>query len=109
MQSINSSITIDPTRLQHAITAAEAAVHTGGYPSAVIALANADSTILMHAVSHPDRAPVHEDSIFLLASFTKPIIATAIMQLVETGRLLLSDPVVHYIPEFEAFGKNNVT
>jgi serine-type D-Ala-D-Ala carboxypeptidase len=109
MPSINSHISIDATRLQHAVAAAEAAVQTGGYPSAVLVVANAETTILTHAVSHPERAPAALDSIFLLASITKPIVATAIMRLVEQGRLLLSDPVVQYIPEFETFGKGRVT
>jgi len=109
MRSINSPISTDPSRLQHAVAAAEAAVQTGGYPSAVIAVANAETTILTHTVSSPDYAPAALDSIFLLASITKPIIATAIMQLVEQGRLLLSDPIVRYIPEFELFEKVRVT
>ena len=78
---------------------AEEAVHSGPYPSAVIAVANAETTILTHTVSHPDRPPAMLDSIFLLASITKPIVATAITQLVEEGRLLLSDPIARYIPE----------
>src|SRR5215212_359168 len=104
-----TSISIDPTRLQHAVAAAEAAVRAGGYPSAVLAVANAKTTILTHTVSHPDYAPVTLDSIFLLASITKPIIATAIMRLVEEGRLLLSEPIVKYIPEFALFDKGSVT
>ena len=82
-------------------TFTEEAVQNGPYPSAVIAVANAETTIPTHTVSHPDRPPAREDSIFLLASITKPIVATAIMRLVEEGRLLLSDPIVRYIPEFE--------
>jgi len=109
MPSITSSVSIDPTRLQRAVAVAEDAVRSGPYPSAVIAVANAEATILTHAVSHPERAPAREDSIFLLASITKPIVATAIMRLVEEGRLLLSDPIVRHIPEFETFGKGSVT
>jgi serine-type D-Ala-D-Ala carboxypeptidase len=109
MTSINSPISIDSARLQRAIAVAENAVRTGSYPSAQIAVANADSIILTHTVSHPERAPVRADSIFLLASITKPILATAIMRLVEAGQLLISDPIVQYIPEFETFGKGNVT
>ena len=105
----STSISTDPTRLQHVVAAAEAAVQTGGYPSAVLAVANAETTILTHTVSSPDHAPAALDSIFLLASITKPIIATAIMRLVEQGRLLLSDPIVRYIPEFELFEKGRVT
>jgi CubicO group peptidase (beta-lactamase class C family) len=109
MTSINSPIFIDPARLQRAVAVAEDAVRNGPYPSALIAVANAETTILTHTVSHPERAPLREDSIFLLASITKPIVATAIMQLVEAGRLLLTDPIVQYIPEFGQFGKGSVT
>jgi len=109
MSSINSPVHIDSARLQRAAAVAEEAVHNGPYPSAVIAVANAETTILTHTVSHPERAPAREDSIFLLASITKPIVATAIMRLVEEGRLLLSDPIVQYIPEFALFEKGHVT
>jgi hypothetical protein len=65
MPSINSSVSIDPSRLQRAVAVAEDAVRNGPYPSAVITVANAEATILTHAVSHPERAPAREDSIFL--------------------------------------------
>jgi len=41
------------------------------------------------------------DAIFRIASMTKPITSVAAMMLVEEGRLLLSDPVSKYLPEFE--------
>jgi CubicO group peptidase (beta-lactamase class C family) len=104
-----SPIHIDTNRLHYAVAAAEAAVRDGGYPSAVIAAANAERTFLTHVATHPERAPAALDSIFLLASITKPIVATAIMRLVEQGRLTLADPIVKYIPEFETFGKGAVT
>ena len=66
MPSINPSVSIDPTRLDRAVAVAEDAVRNGPYPSAVIAVANAETTILTHAVSHPERAPAREDSIFPL-------------------------------------------
>jgi CubicO group peptidase (beta-lactamase class C family) len=109
MPSINSPVHIDPTRLQRVVAVAEDAVRAGPYPSALVAVANAETTFMTHVVAHPDRAPVRKDSIFLLASITKPIVATAIMRLVEEGRLLLSDPIVKYIPEFGQFGKQAVT
>lgn len=45
--------------------------------------------------------PMQKDTLFRIASMTKPIVSTAIMQLAEQGRLLLSDPVSKYIPEFK--------
>ena len=46
--------------------------------------------------------PLRKDTIFWMASMTKPIIATAVMMLVEEGKLRLEDPVSKYIPEFRA-------
>jgi CubicO group peptidase (beta-lactamase class C family) len=41
------------------------------------------------------------DALFRLASSTKPITATAILILMEEGKLKLTDPVSKYIPEFK--------
>lgn len=45
--------------------------------------------------------PMKKDTIFRIVSMTKPITSTAIMMLYEEGKLLLSDPVSKYIPEFK--------
>jgi CubicO group peptidase (beta-lactamase class C family) len=109
MMPERSSININTDRLHYAVAAAEAAVRDGGYPSAVIAAANSERTFLTHVAAHPERAPAALDGIFLLASITKPIVAAAVLRLVEQGRLTLADPLVKYIPEFETFGKGAVT
>src|SRR6202012_4617958 len=46
-------------------------------------------------------APMPEDSIFRLASITKPITAAAVMMLVEDGRIALDDPVRRWLPELD--------
>ena len=45
-------------------------------------------------------APLRPDSIFRIASMTKPIAGLAMMQLWEQGKWKLSDPVSKFIPEF---------
>jgi CubicO group peptidase (beta-lactamase class C family) len=55
-----------------------------------------------------DAAPIRPDSMFLLASITKPIVYLAGMMLVERGKLNLNDPVIRYIPEFANNGKEGV-
>ncbi|TFV37481.1 class A beta-lactamase-related serine hydrolase [Bradyrhizobium frederickii] len=45
-------------------------------------------------------APMARDSIFRIFSMTKPIVSVAVMALVEDGRLLLSDSIAKFIPEF---------
>ena len=44
--------------------------------------------------------PVDADSIFLLASITKPVTACALMTLVDRGLISLDDPAADYLPEF---------
>jgi CubicO group peptidase (beta-lactamase class C family) len=44
-------------------------------------------------------SPMARDSIFRVASITKPITAAAVMMLVEDGRIALDDPVGHWLPE----------
>jgi CubicO group peptidase (beta-lactamase class C family) len=47
------------------------------------------------------RSPVGRNTIFRIASMTKPVTSVAAMMLVEEGKLGLADPVSKYIPAFE--------
>ncbi len=44
--------------------------------------------------------PMAKDSLFWIASMTKPITALGVLMLVEEGKLALEDPVEKYLPEF---------
>jgi len=58
----------------------------------------------------PRRELMTLDTIFDLASLTKVIVTTtAVMQLVEQGKVRLNDPVAKYLPEFAQNGKEDVT
>ena len=58
----------------------------------------------------PVREPITEDTIFDAASLTKVIATTtAVMKLVEQGRIDVEAPVRRYLPEFAANGKDAVT
>ena len=46
------------------------------------------------------RAPVEKDTIFRIASMTKPIVGVAMMMLWEEGKWALDDPVSKHIPQF---------
>ncbi len=45
--------------------------------------------------------PMQANTIFRIASMTKPITSVAVMMLYEEGHFLLSDPISKYIPEFK--------
>ena len=47
---------------------------------------------------------VDKEAIFRIASMTKPVTSVAFMQLVEQGKVALSEPVAKYIPEFANLG-----
>jgi len=47
------------------------------------------------------KKPVTRDTVFRIASMTKPVIGTAIMMMLEEGKLRSDDPVSKFIPEFK--------
>lgn len=47
-----------------------------------------------------NKKPMRTDSIFQIMSMTKPVCGTAIMMMVDEGRLALNDPVEKHLPEF---------
>jgi len=49
-----------------------------------------------------------KDPVYLLASITKPMTATAVMILADRGELKLTDPVNKFIPEFKGDGRDAV-
>lgn len=56
----------------------------------------------------PDSPPVVRDSLFGMASVSKPVTATAVMLLVERGKIGINRPVQQYLPEFKGEGFEKV-
>ncbi|WP_037362009.1 serine hydrolase domain-containing protein [Amycolatopsis orientalis] len=76
-------------------------VDSGFVPGAVALVAHGDD-VQVTAVGHLDvegTAPMARDSLFRLASITKPITAAAVLMLVEDGRFALDSPVAEWLPE----------
>jgi CubicO group peptidase (beta-lactamase class C family) len=75
-------------------------VRDGSLPGAVGLVARGDRMEVAAVGSMSvGGAPMAEDSIFRLASITKPITAAAVMMLVEDGRIALDAPVGEWLPE----------
>ncbi|MFI5255514.1 MAG: serine hydrolase domain-containing protein [Candidatus Limnocylindrales bacterium] len=91
---------IDAARLQPAFDLVAGQVAGGLVPSAVLAVGRGSGMVRVEAYSGSDR--VTTDSIYLLASISKSIVATAVMQLVERGLLDLSTPLRQYLTAFRA-------
>jgi len=58
------------------------------------------STVCVGWSNIASQHPMAADATFWIASMTKPITATAVMMLVDEGKLKLDDPVEQYLPEF---------
>ena len=77
------------------------AVAQGAVPGVVALAANAEGLVYHGAFGQrgpTDTTPMSEDSVFRIASMTKAITATAVMQLVEQGRLDLEQPMKEIAP-----------
>jgi CubicO group peptidase (beta-lactamase class C family) len=70
---------------------------------AVTLVANKDGVVYLEAVGYQDisaKAPMPTNALFWIASTSKPMTATAVMMLVDEGKINLDDPVEKYLPEF---------
>src|SRR5882724_147636 len=79
-------------------------VDTGAFSGAVAAVARNGKVAYLRAVGFRDRAktvPLQPDTIFWIASMTKPVTSVAAMMLVEEGKLDLAAPVHRYLPELK--------
>ncbi len=101
------------SRLQLIEQLVEEAIRSQEVPGAVVMVARRGRLVYSRAfgmrVLEPAPEPLQIDAIFDVASLTK-VMATAasVMILVEDGKLILSDPVAKYIPDFARRGKAEV-
>ena len=90
---------LDPQALDRAYAVARGLVNDGTLPFAILGVANTAGTIRLEAVAAPEHAGVDIDAVCLLASITKPIVATAVTRLVAEGRFSLQEPLARWLPE----------
>jgi uncharacterized protein YbbC (DUF1343 family)/CubicO group peptidase (beta-lactamase class C family) len=92
----------------------EREIRSGKIPGAVVLIGNADNVLYRKAFGYrslvDDKLPMTKDTIFDLASLTKVVATTtAVMQLVERGKMGLDDAVAKYWPMFTGDGKKRIT
>ncbi len=94
---------LSATRLDRLMGVLQDEVDKKRLPGAVAVLARHGKMALFESVGQLNPATgeaMHRDARFRIYSMTKPIVSVAAMMLAEEGRLLLSDPVAKYLPEF---------
>src|SRR5947209_7404419 len=90
------------------------AVYTQVVPGAV-ALVRWQGKVVLHesagwAAIETERRPMHADTIFDLASLTKPLVtAPLVLQLADCGAISLDEPASRYLPAMARFAAGGVT
>jgi len=84
------------------------------FPGAVVLIGHDGKVVFRRAYGmrslEPTREPMTSDTVFDMASLTKPTMtALAVMQLCDDGKLNVNETVAKYIPEFAVNGKQSIT
>jgi uncharacterized protein YbbC (DUF1343 family)/CubicO group peptidase (beta-lactamase class C family) len=103
-----------PVRLAAVDSIIQQAIAEGSIPGAVLIVGHDGKVVYRKAYGNralePRRQPMTLDTVFDLASLTKVVATTtAVMQLVEQGKIRLNDPVAKHLPEFAQNGKEDIT
>lgn len=105
---------MDPQRLSRIDELAAEGLSAGEMAGCVVCVGRQGRVAFLKAYGdrqvEPQREAMTIDTLFDLASITKPVAtATSIMLLVEQGRLRLQDRVAQHLPEFGQKGKEAIT
>jgi CubicO group peptidase (beta-lactamase class C family) len=82
----------------------QAATERGDVPGVVVAVVDKSGLLYHEAFGRSStlrNTPMAKDTIFNIASMTKPVTSVAIMMLVDEGRLKLDDEVAKYLPKYK--------
>lgn len=92
-----------PPHLPGVASAMDAQISKNEVAGAVTVVVRKDKVLHLECSGFADLAthrPMTPDTLFWIASMTKPVTAAAVLMLQDEGRLNVSDPVEKYLPEF---------
>ena len=101
--STHHNFTLKPETLAQVAPAMQTIVDKGDLSGAVTLIWRHGEIAQLNTVGWRDieaKLPMQRDTLFRIASMTKPITSVAIMMLLEEGRLALNDPITKWAPEF---------
>jgi uncharacterized protein YbbC (DUF1343 family)/CubicO group peptidase (beta-lactamase class C family) len=109
-----ASLGFDEARLGRIDQAVDRAIDRGDVPGAVVLVGRRGAIAHVHVAGRravePMPEPITRDTVFDMASLTKPVVtATSVMVLMEEGKLRLDDRVVRFLPELDNHGKGRIT
>ena len=99
-------------RLRHVVNTVQEWMNNDEIVGAVMLVIRHDKVVLHEAVGWSDREkniPMEVGTIVQMRSMTKPLTGTAVLMLMEEGRLLLDDKVSQYLPSFDNPWSKDIT
>ncbi len=99
------SVGMSSERLKKITAALQQEVTDKKLPGAVVMVARKGKLVYSESFGSLNNAaggPMQADAIFRLYSMTKPMVSTALMMLVEDGKVQLTDPVSKFLPSFRS-------
>ena len=104
---------LDVDRLDDLVTLIEGHIAAGRYPGCQIAIARHGKLLVDRSFGQARVAPqpvaADDETLWLLYSNTKILIATALWRLVDQGAFSFSDRISDHVPEFGRHGKRDIT
>ncbi len=100
-----ASVGISAERLTRLHTGMQGFIDRKEAGGIVTLIARDGKTVDVHASGFQDvaaKTPMRTDTMFRIASMTKPVTSVALMMLYEEGKVLLTDPVSKFIPAFKS-------
>jgi CubicO group peptidase (beta-lactamase class C family) len=107
-----ASVGISAAVLREGVALFEQAVAKEDLQGAVLLVARRGKIVLCEPVGWRDRdkqVPMSRETLFHVASNTKPVVATAVLMLAEQGRLDVNAAVFNYLPSFDTPKSNAIT
>ena len=104
VNAITPSLHAEPLPIEQSVDVViDKAISERRIVGAVVLVANKGRIVYSRAAGYADREKgdlMQKDSIFRLASMTKPLVSAAALRLVEQGKLDLQSPVARWLPDF---------
>lgn len=107
-----SALGLDPDKLERLYRLVERHIADGRYPGAQVAMARQGKLAAFRTFGRArvqPAAPASDETLWLLFSQTKVLVAAASWVLVDRGELRFADKISDHIPEFARHGKGDVT
>lgn len=111
-QGTATSVGMDPAKLEQGVQLFKDAVERDDLRGAVLMVGRHGKIVLHEALGwkhHAYRLPMEKDTLFRMASNTKPVIATAVLMLETEGRLRVEDTAAKLLESFNNWKSRTIT